>query len=195
MQDAFENKGLPKWETIRALYNKYDHEVDIPFNEASPAEQADRLLALSMINVLRDFVRYHFQSSSVYVDNVVPAATYQSMCTDITGVAYTLKVAGDKDGGHNSLKVTDVDGNTVTVVDDGVASVNKMTRDYWFNADVTSERCNTIVTSSFCAVHELPGTLCPYKNANGRYDGAWATSGARSKAMQMYKRLKAQGKL
>lgn len=195
MQEAFTEKGLPTWDDIWTLYNKWDHEEDIPYAEASAAEKADRDLAFLKINTLRDFVRYHFQSSSVYVDNVVPAATYQSMCTDATGVAFTLKVAGAKNGGHNSLQVTDAAGNTVSVVDDGVASVNNMTRDYWFNANATTEQCNTIVTSSFCAVHEMPGTLCPYKNSNGRFDGAWANSGARSNAQQLYKKLKAQGKL
>ena len=55
-----------------------------------------------------------------------------------------------------------------------------MTRDYVFAKSAQDARnltTNSISTSSFAVVHEIDKPLC--KNANGRYDGMWASAKAK----------------
>jgi uncharacterized surface protein with fasciclin (FAS1) repeats len=160
MQKAY-SEGLPRWKDIQALYEKYPQEAD---HEVSPAEQADMDRAQVMIRQLRDFVRYHFVSSSVYVDNNIEGGRYQSLCSDATGVAKEIRVSG----GNGELVVNDMKaGHTVTVrASDGGKVVNQMTRDYWFNDEKT--RATGIETSSFCAVHQISEPL--YGNASGKFN-------------------------
>ncbi|MBQ9667619.1 MAG: fasciclin domain-containing protein [Prevotella sp.] len=155
------SEGLPHWTEIVDLFEKYaemgDHEPDA-------AENRDKDRALKMIQQIRDFVRYHFVTNSVYADNEVEAGTYQTLSSDATGVAKEVKlscndgvlVVSDMKSGH-SITVRATDTNRI---------VNKMTRDYWFNVRKTS--ANAIETSSFCAVHQISEPL--YGNASGRFD-------------------------
>ncbi len=106
------------------------------------------------IGTLCDFARYHFQSTSVYADNVVQGNRYNSLSTDELGLAIEMRVSG----GGGQLQVTDATGATITVnANDASKKVNLMARDYWFDrarADATS-----IYTSSFCVVHEIDTPL------------------------------------
>jgi len=49
---------------------------------------------------------------------------------------------------------------------DGSRLVNKMTRDYWFNA--AKNTATGIETSSFCAVHQISEPL--HGNASGKFN-------------------------
>lgn len=184
MQKAYA-AGLPSWESIEALFNKYDHEEG---GDETPEEDQDKALAYSMIKSLRDFVRYHFQSVSLYADNTVEGGNYQTLCSDAVGVADEVEVSG----GGNKIVITDRAGVSRTVdANDGTKVSNKMARDYWFNKQRTA--ADAITTSSFCAVHEITEPL--YLEANKRYDNNWSNSNARVKAAKNYKRLKAINKL
>jgi hypothetical protein len=106
-------------------------------------------------------VRYHFQSVSVYADNTVATATYNSLYNNELGQAETIAVSG----GNGKLTVTDKGGHTQTITA-GKGVVNKMARDYWF--DKSRTQATSIYTSSFCAVHQVNQALC--LSANGRFD-------------------------
>lgn len=184
--EAAYNAGLPRWEQIEALFNKYNHE-DGDEGVTTPQEEADKALAYSMVRVLRDFVRYHFHSISLYADkNGVSNKDFETLCTDNVGVAKLIKASV----GDNKIVITDGQGKTHTVDANGSRMVNKMARDYWFNSSRLT--ATEITTSSFCAVHELTDYL---KSEDGRFDSAWKTAGARQKAAREYKRLKAENKL
>ena len=115
-----------------------------------------------MITAIRDFVRYHFVTNSVYADNTVEGGRYQTLSSDATGVAKEVRISG----GNGQINITDAANHTVTVdANDASRLVNKMTRDYWFNTRKTS--ATSIETSSFCAVHQISEPL--YRNANGRF--------------------------
>ena len=145
--------GLPRWSDIQALYEKYVDALDENGNPTAEAATA-KSRAKSMINILRDFARYHFQSSSVYADNVVETNRYNSLSTDNLGLAIELHVSG---GGGN-LNVTDQSGKTITVnANDASKKVNLMARDYWFDAARTNAK--SIYTTSFCVVHEIDTPL------------------------------------
>lgn len=176
--------GLPTWGEIEELFNRYS-ELD----QNSAEVEAAKAEAYAKIKVLRDFARYHFQSSSLYADNVtLPAQPYQSLSRDELGIAVDLTVSGS----NGRLVITDVAGRE-HVVDAGDASKisNRMARDYWFNAGRTS--ATEIYTSSFCAVHQITDPLYVY--ASGRFDDAWASRQAKEQALKQYQRLRKEHKL
>ena len=159
MQKAYSN-GLPRWDDIVALFHKY-----YPADGSDPVgtnEVADQATALKMITAIRDFIRYHFVTNSVYADNTVEGGRYQTLSSDATGVAKEVRLSG----GNGQINITDAANHTVTVdANDASRLVNKMTRDYWFNTSKT--KATSIETSSFCAVHQISEPL--YRNANGRF--------------------------
>ena len=186
MEKAFQN-GLPHWNDIVELFNKYS-ELDDD-HEVTSEEINDKAIAYAKIKAIRDFVRFHFMTSSVYADNVVSGGRFQTLSSDATGVAKEVVVSG----GNGQLTISDqTAGHSVTVnANDASKMVNKMTRDYWFNVGKT--RASAITTSSFCAVHEISEPLCG--ESSGRYDDAWSSRAAVRKSVQTYKRLKANNEL
>lgn len=146
--------GLPRWSDIQALYDQYSADVDESGNPNTPDAIAAAARAKVMINQLRDFARYHFQSTSVYVDNVVKPNHYTSLSTDNLGLAIELNVSM-RDG---KLEVKDASKNIVTIdPNDTSKHINLMARDYWFDAPRAS--ATSIYTSSFCVVHEIDTPL------------------------------------
>ena len=182
METAYK-AGLPRWTDIQALYEKYAQAA-----EDDAEANAAKAQAYDMVVALRDFTRYHFQSISVYADNVVESNTYNSLSTDNLGLAIELQVKG----GSNQLQVTDAAGVTHTVdANDKTKLSNKMARDYWFNAART--QATSVYTSSFCVVHEIGDPLYVYESK--RYDDKWATANARAQGQQRYQQLKKEHKL
>jgi uncharacterized surface protein with fasciclin (FAS1) repeats len=146
MKKAYEG-GLPTWEQVQNLYEAYA-------NEESAAATAAKERAKAMIKRMRDFAHYHFQSNSVYADNVVAGGRFNSLCTDNLGLALELRVSG----GNGKLTVTDGAGKTHTIDANNSATLsNLMTRDYWFNR--ARAQATAIYTSSFCVIHELTEAL------------------------------------
>lgn len=142
--------GLPKWSQIRELYDNYSDETD---EDVLAQKKSD---AKKMIDKIRDFARYHFQSVSVYADNNVEARKYNSLSTNEKGIAEELEVTSDS--GNGRLYIKDGAGH-VRVIDanDTSKKCNLMARDYWF--DATRTRATSIYTSSFCVIHELSEPL------------------------------------
>jgi uncharacterized surface protein with fasciclin (FAS1) repeats len=184
MEKAYTEYGLPRWSEIQAIFEKYSAYED----QESDEVVQQKALAYKMINAMKDFARYHFQSTSIYADNVVDGGRYNSLSTNTLGIANEMTVSG----GSGKIQVTDVAGvqHTVDASNSSMKS-NLMTREYWFDSPRTS--ASSIYTSSFCVVHELADPLHVYSTL--RYDGAWKTSAARAKAVATYKRLKQQNKL
>jgi len=152
--------GLPRWSDIVALFEKYDQTED---HEITEEEKADKLTANKKITLIRNFIRYHFMTSSVYADNTIEGGRYQSLSSDATGVAKELNVSG----GNGELTVKDLAQNSITVKStESSKIVNKMTRDYWFNDDKGS--ATGIETSSFCAIHQISQPLCG--NTSGKFN-------------------------
>ena len=154
MQKAYA-AGLPKWKAVQDLYEQYYGETDADGQPTAEA-QAAAAKAKAMIIQMRDFARYHFQTSSVYADNVVEARRYNSMSTDDMGLAIEIEVTADS--GNGKLFIKDGHG-TVHVIDanDTTHKSNLMARDYWF--DKTKRDATSIYTSSFCVVHEISEPL------------------------------------
>ena len=172
MKTAYAN-GLPKWETIGSMYEAYMKRVedyDANREEGDPDytptenDKKDMAKAKEMITQLRDFVRYHFVTNSIYADNSVDGGRYLSLSSNEQGVAKEVTISG----GSGKLVISDQkDGHSVTIdASDTKKLVNKMARDYWFKTSKSS--ANEIETSSFCAVHQISEPL--YGNASGKFN-------------------------
>lgn len=164
MQKAYA-AGLPKWDEINALRETYQDDLDADGNptEAALMAKAD---CKRMIDIIRDFVRYHFQNSSVYADNVVESNRYNSLSTDDMGLAIEMQVSG----GSGKIQVTDATGATRTVdATDTSKLSNLMCRDYWFDGSRDARDTHGIYTSSFCVIHELSEPLC-----SGAFAKSWS---------------------
>lgn len=148
MEEAYAN-GLPRWSNIQALFEEYGDEA--PDNV--------RAEVLEQIKAIREFVRYHFQSISLYADKTVEGGTYQTLATNELGLAREIKVSG----GNDKIVVTD-GADIQHVVDANAAGkvANAMARDYWFNNSAQS--ATAITTSSFCAVHEISKPFYLFKD-------------------------------
>ena len=184
MQKAF-SQGLPKWSDIQALFEKY---AELDDNHTVTAqEEADKALAYVKIKAIRDFVRYHFMTNSVYADNTVDQGRYSTLSADEMGIAKEVTLSG----GGGSLNVSDLTGHTVSINNAGSKMANKMARDYWFNSN--KMRASSIVTSSFCAVHQISEPL--YGDSSGRFDAAWANKASFAKSIRAYKQRKTNHEL
>lgn len=149
--------GLPTWQEIRDLFEPYK-ELGDPAEreengELSDQEREDMATAKTKIGQLRNFIRYHFMTNSVYADVIVDNGNYKSLSSDANGVARELKISG----GNGQLKVRDLSGNELTISEGSAGIVNKMTRDYWFSS--AKSNATAIETSSFCAVHQISTPL------------------------------------
>ncbi len=186
MQKAHTDYGLPTWDEIKSLKDTYES-----YDDDSEEKQNAQAKAYAMIRALRDFVRYHFQSISLYADKQTSSATdtvpYQSLCMDATGISIDLKVMLGDD------KITVIDGGGYQHVVDVNSSLlsNKMARDYWFDANRKSAK--SIYTSSFCVVHEIDEPF--FFKSSKRYDSAWKTDAAREQTTKTYLKLKKENKL
>ncbi|MCR4915532.1 MAG: fasciclin domain-containing protein [Prevotella sp.] len=146
-------QGLPRWQDIVELFEKYEQDD----HEVTDEEQQDMDTAKRMITQIRDFVRFHFVTNAVYADNTIESGRYQTLSSDVTGVAKEVYLRG----GDGQIVVCDPKNtsNELATVNAGDSQriVNKMTRDYWFNSDRAS--ASAIETSSFCAVHQISRPL------------------------------------
>lgn len=180
MVEAY-NHGLPRWTEI---YKLYQENVDY----GGTTEANAKAKAYAMINAIKQFVRYHFQTTSVYADNVVEGGQYQTLCSDDLGLFSSLILSG----GNGKLIVVDESGTTHTINSSSTDEVsNIMTRDFEFDKEAKS--ATSLTTSSFAVIHELTTPL--YNTSTKRYDGAWSSAKAMAKSVQKYLRLKASNNL
>ena len=139
--------GLMTWPEI----NDWVSQRTNKYKEALSDE--DKAKARTMITVLVNFVKYHFQDQSVFVDNVTATNQYQTSCVDnVTNSYLSLTVSQSP----SALSVLDRSGNTVSVVD-AEENRNLLARDISYNARGASARY--ISNSSYAVIHQLDGYL------------------------------------
>ena len=177
MDIAF-NEGLPTVEEVTNLYEENSAD-DVPEEQVVEAKAT----LLNMLMEIRAFIRYHFQNNSVFADNSVPRATYQSMYSSELGIPVNITSSAS----NGRLSVTDNSGRTIVIdANDHSKLVNKMTRDYEY--DKNRENASSIAVSSFATVHQISQPLC--FDASGRFDAGWRTAAARKAAARNYKQLR-----
>lgn len=182
------NNGLPTWDDITNFVNSCErYEAGVTDDEGNDMEgiiidENERAQAQAMVTELVNFLKYHFQDLSVFVDNVT------SVGEDNGYDSYSTSCIDNELGSYLMLHVRQTPG-TMTVLDNAgtthnVTSLsNVVARDMNFNARVTAgESCSSIKNSSYVVVHQIDGALDFRKGAAGAsYSSAWETP-AKAKA-------------
>lgn len=167
MQEAYA-KGLPTPQQIYDFIDAnttYDPE-DLEQENGKMAAPA-QFKALAMATMLVNFVKYHFQDETVYVDNVNDTNEYQTSCiNNETNTYISMEVKQSK----GQLQVKDQNNNTVNVV----APYNVFARDANYNNAIAS--ATAFKVTSFAVLHQIDKVLNFKKLDNGRYDSEWATA-------------------
>ena len=171
MQQAYSD-GLPKWEDIE---NIYEQNVDLA--DTDPSAVSAKQTLRTKFDQLKKFLRYHFQSTSIYADNVVnrgKTSEFDTFSPNDQGIALRLTVSG----GSKQLTVVDEARQAHRInAADGTHLSNIMARDYWL--DKPRAEATDLYTSSFCVVHEISEVLNPWKSTDA--DSPWTSAGSRAK--------------
>ena len=156
---AARDMGLMTWDEIYAWVAEKTNDYEDDLSEA------DRVKARTMITVLVNFVKYHFQDQSVFVDNVTAQNQYQTSCIDnVTNSYLSLNVIQSP----SALSVLDRSGNTVDVVA-SEENRNLLARDICYNAAAAS--ASYIKNSSYVVIHQIDGYL--NYNSDADYEGLY----------------------
>ena len=191
VQEAI-NKGLPTWTQISDFLAAKKAELEA--NEAVWSEDsiasftdAYKAQAQAMVTCLLNFVKYHFQDNSVFVDNnPIEATSYETACiNNVTNRYITVEVSSP--GNKQPLEIKDVEGNVRHVITEGGESgnYNMLTRDMEFNS--SKDNAKTIETSSYAVLHRIDGVLNFKSLVNGRYDSDWNTAANAKKFVAKYR--------
>jgi len=120
--------------------------------------------AAHLRKVMLDFVKYHIQDNSIFIDGVVgdefASGRYETAKTNpTTGRSFRITVVND----GNDLKVTGVCSNEQTI--NKSKMYNVMAREYWLN-NAKAESATMIETSSSVVLHAIDHPLL-YKYKEG----------------------------
>lgn len=164
LDPLIEEHKLPTWDEIGDIEDCYATYVDQMTAEDS------LFISTEMENmkaVLSNFVTYHMQDNSVYVEGENHNNdVYESQCLDTLTKRFVKLYVNYERGGK--MTVHDVCGN-VRTVDDDVNNI--MTRQYYFNGSDLAELsssdafCSQIYSSSFVVIHQIDGPLMPGKDS------------------------------
>lgn len=186
--DALRNaiaNGLPTWGDIYTFVeDNKGHRCELCDEEVEVGEDVlcehNQKKAQAMMTMLVNFLKYHFQDESLFVDNVESNESYQTSCIDNVENIY-LSLTATQTNGH--LAVTDNNNGTCQVVSDP-ALHNVLAREMNFDSTVSPlspTGYGTVKVSSYVVLHQIDGVLNFLKLENGRYDSQWATP-AKAKA-------------
>ena len=130
-----------------------------------------------IISVMKDFVRYHIQNNSIYLDQGFTPGNYESLRNKYEFLTNeqgdTLKTADGKyyrctsgspyrvsvtEVGPTGMTVRDARGNVRQVLTSG-GLYNLQAREYWVNNGSDINKANQIVNSSTAVVQAINGPL------------------------------------
>ncbi len=175
--EAARAKGLKTYDEIVQWMDQ--HAVKESEDEVGTLSEADQAKAKAMIVMLINFVKYHFQDQSFFVDNVSSSGDYQTSCIDdVNNVYLTVNVTQTP----GAIAVKDNAGNTQNVV----APYNILARDADFSAAPTATATG-IKSSSYVVIHQVNNVLNFKSLEGGRYDSEWATTAEAKSFVKRYK--------
>ena len=178
VRDAIENKGLPTFETIEAFIES--KKTPSPEGEGYVMAKEDQQTAIAMITMLVNFVKYHFQDQSFYVDNVTASGSYQTSCIDNKENVY-IELGVNQTNGKITVEGA---GNSAPV--NVVAPYNLLARDANFDI-VPKNGATSIKNSSYIVLHQVDNVLNFAPLSGGRYDAEWATPNKAKSFIQRYR--------
>jgi len=148
-----ESHRLPTWDDIDDIQNCI---------EGVELSEEDELYLTQQAQVMKDvignFVGYHIQDNSVFIDGAEHSNdVYESACLDTTTSRFVKLYVNYTHGGD--LTVTDNVGN-VRRVDNSLNNI--LTRQYYFNgSSLKGTACTQIYSSSFAVIHQIDQPLFP----------------------------------
>ncbi len=167
-------KGLPTWETIeKYLTDNLQAEVKLADDKSNQKEvdavnkhnSEIKIKAQAMITTLVNFLKYHFQDESVFVDGVSSSQKYStSSVNNETKVYMKLDVTQTP----NSIVLKDESGQTIPVV----APYNQLVRDANFDRESAPQY---IRSSSYAVVHTIGKALLFDKSLSAGYARKWSS--------------------
>lgn len=152
------------------FFSKYHYTVYVPTNQAitdlqksgklptweeiETLAQTDATAAEKKAEMIRNFVKYHIQDNSVFVDKSAVTGNFETaVMNNILKVFYTLGV----NAGNNQITLTDKLGN-VRQITNNSSLKNLIAREYTFDsADKLTAR--RIFSSANIVVHQIDGVL------------------------------------
>lgn len=140
---------VPKNEVITALQDN----GELPTWEQIEAE-ADTAIKAKKTDIICNFIKYHIQDNSVFVDNNAFSATYETAnMNSKTKVFYTLSL----NSGNNAMSITDKVFNVRNVTSDPTLH-NLIAREYLYDSSdkLTARR---IFSSANIVIHQIDGAL------------------------------------
>lgn len=172
VQELIDAHKLPTWDDIDDIVNCYTGVELDEETEAFLMEQEQE-----MRNVISNFVTYHMQDQSVYIDGKELSSglqnnVFETACMDTLTNRF-VKINVDYQLG-GQMKVTDNCGNVRTVLTDatddaGNPLYNILTRQLFFDgASLAGDACQQIYNSSFAVIHQIDAPLFP--NNHSLYD-------------------------
>ncbi len=159
------------------FFNTYHYSVYIPNNEAVLAAieqglptwevinaQTDQLLKDKLTAELTNFLRYHFQDNSVYINNTTSAVIpYETAAYSLTGTKAYYKLYTKLDNNGLTLYSDPVDRSRPVHVKTNSGLYNIMSREFKFNSGDLL-KATQIETSSYAVIHEIDNVLLYYKD-------------------------------
>ena len=173
-------KGLMTYEEIVDWIESHLEGVDSE-GQGGQLNTDDQAKAQAMITMLINFVKYHFQDQSLFVDDVTSDGEYQTSCIDNVKNIYLSLEAKQT---SNAITLKDNNGGTVQVI----APYNILARDADFDK-AASSGATTIKNSSYVVLHQVNNVLNFKQLVNGRYDSDWNT-GSQARAFVKKYRIK-----
>lgn len=142
---------LPTWDDVDNLNNCIKGAALSEEDEAYLTAQVK-----AMTDVINNFVNYHIQDNSVYVQGEAHSNdVFESACLDTLTNRFVKLYVSYQPGG--TLTVTDNVGNVRRV--DATLN-NVLTRQYYFNgASLSGTSCTQIYSSSFAVLHQIDAPL------------------------------------
>lgn len=144
--------GLPTIETIDAYIEANKDENDKISDEVKTKAQA-------MLNLLINFLKYHFADQSLFVDNCTEQTTCQSACSQEDG-SFVQMTVNQTPG---AITITDETNTKHSVVTTDAKEYNICARD--FELDNAPASAREIKNSSYVAVHSLGNDYLNFSDA------------------------------
>ena len=159
------------------FFNTYHYSVYVPNNEAVLAAidaglptweiingQTDQVLKDMLTAELTNFLRYHFQDNSVYINKATTGITpYETAAYTLSGKKAYYKLYTKLDANSLTLYGDPVDHSRPVHVKTDRGLYNIMSREFKFNSgDLT--KATQIETSSYAVIHEIDNVLLYYKD-------------------------------
>lgn len=189
--------GLPTWDDIENFAMEItplteqinamgELEEDDPRREEYDALIAQRWEKMqrgqAMMTCLLNFLRYHFQGKSIFVDNVSNSDAYQTSCIDSETNNYLMLNVSQTSG---NMSVTDNSGSSVSVDVSSPSTHNVLANDIQYNMrnnQNTRAYLGHIKVNSYVVLHQLQTgkylnfvSNSEWSRSGGRFDSSWNT--------------------